>query len=73
MYDDDGSLSSGGFGSLTINPSGLTNVVFAALRDVKKKTLTLTAKVGNDTYTYTKSGVTFEHGKFYDITVKMTN
>lgn len=33
---------------------------------------TLTAKVGSDTYTLTKSGFPFENGKYYAITSKMT-
>ena len=37
----------------------------------KKSDLTLTATVGSYNYTYTKSDVTFEHGKYYSITVKM--
>ena len=32
----------------------------------------ITATVGSDTYTYSKSDVVFEHGKFYPITVKMS-
>ena len=59
------------FGTLTITPSGSTNVVYVALHGVENKNLTLTDTVGNDTYEYTKSGVTFEHGKFYVVTVKM--
>ena len=34
--------------------------------------LEFTATVGDDTYTYTKSGWPFEDGKYYEITVKMT-
>ena len=34
--------------------------------------ITLSATVGSDTYTYSKSGVTFTNGNYYDITVKMT-
>ena len=60
-------------GDLTITPDGTTNVVYAALAGVSGSyPLTLTATVGDDTYTFTKSGVSFEQGKFYDITVKMT-
>ena len=33
--------------------------------------LNITATVGSDTYTYTKSGWPFEDGQYYDITVKM--
>ena len=58
-------------GDVTITPTGSTNVIWAALRGIDG-TVTLTAKVGNDIYTYTKSNVAFENGKYYDITVKMT-
>jgi len=34
--------------------------------------LNITATVGDDTYTYTKTGWPFEDGKYYEITVKMT-
>ena len=34
--------------------------------------MALTATVGNDTYTYTKTGVTFENGKYYAVSVKMS-
>jgi hypothetical protein len=60
------------YGDVTINPAGTTNVIYAALAEVSNCPLTLTATVGDDTYTYEKSGVTFTHGKYYEITVKMT-
>ena len=34
--------------------------------------ITLSATVGGNTYSYTKTGVTFQNGKYYEITVKMT-
>ena len=34
-------------------------------------TLTATCSSGNDTYTYTRSNVTFTNGKYYEINVKM--
>ena len=51
-------------------------VVFVQLSQTNQTTgfsgnITLTATVGNDTYTYTKSGVTFTNGEYYEITVKM--
>ena len=46
-------------------------VVYAAIVGCDSKTVTLTATVGAQTYTYSRAGVTFENGKFYDITVKM--
>ncbi len=54
----------------TTNGDGVLYVAFPAAG--VSKTITLTATVGDDTYTYEKSGVTFNNGEFYDITVKMT-
>ena len=59
-------------GPVTISLSPATSVVYAALRGINNTTVTLTATVGSDTYKYTRSGVTFEHGKYYEISVKMT-
>jgi hypothetical protein len=58
-------------GDLTIENGGNPIGEWVALRGVTNKTLTLTATVGSDTYIYKRNNVTFEHGKFYDITVKM--
>ena len=59
-------------GELTINCSPSKSVIYAALNGVDGSDVTLTATDGNDTYTYTKSNVTFTNGKYYEITVKMT-
>lgn len=57
-------------GTYTTNGNG---VLYVAIPGFENKTVTLTATVGSDTYTYTtKTLKTFENGKFYDITVKMT-
>ncbi len=60
-------------GDVEINPERATNVIWAALRGING-TVTLTATtVDKVTYTYTtKEPKTFENGKYYDITVKMT-
>ena len=51
---------------------GDNNVLYVAFPAVgSEKAITLTATVGDDTYTYEKSGVTFTNGKYYEITVKM--
>ena len=47
------------------------NVVYAALCGVDGSDVTLTATVGDNIYTYTKTGVTFTNGQYYEITVKM--
>jgi hypothetical protein len=61
------------YGDLTVTPASATNEMTVALRNEKASadTYTLTATVGGATYNYTKSGVTFENGKYYAITVKM--
>ena len=56
---------------LTITPPSATNVIYAAISSVENSNFTLTATVGDDTYTYTKSGVTFTVGKYYEVKVKM--
>ena len=61
------------YGDITINPKHSTNKIYASLCGVGVgTTVTLTAIVGDDTYTYEKSGVTFTRDKYYEITVKMT-
>lgn len=52
----------------TTNGAG---VLFVAIPGFESEDITLTASVGGNTYTYSKSGVTFVNGKYYDITVKM--
>ena len=63
-----------GTGDITITPApnGNTNVIYAALRGISNTRVTLTATdKDNKTYIYNKAGVTFDHGSFYPITVKM--
>ena len=64
-----GSGASAATGPLTINLDGNTNVVYAALRGFTDMDVTLTANAGK--YTYTRSNVTFDNGKYYTINVKM--
>ena len=61
------------YGDLTVTPASAINEMTVALRNenASADTYTLTATVGGATYNYTKSGVTFENGKYYAITVKM--
>lgn len=60
-------------GSLTVLPNDDTNVLYVALRNDSgaADTYSLSAVVGSNTYTATKAGVTFQNGKYYDVTVKM--
>ena len=52
----------------TTNGNG---VLFVAIPGFSSKKVILTATVGGTTYTFTKSGVTFNDGKYYEINVKM--
>ena len=56
-----------------VNPASAASVIYVALPGFSEKAITLTAPVGNDTYTYEKTDVSFTDGKFYRITVKMTD
>ena len=47
-------------------------IVYVAIPGFTNQTITLSAVVGNEVYSYTKSGVTFTNGHYYPITVKMT-
>jgi len=62
------------YGPLTVAPASATNTLTVALRNElgTADTYTLTA-IDNDSHTcfFEKSGVTFENGKYYEITVKM--
>lgn len=46
-------------------------VLYVAIPPVAGKTLTLTAIIGEDTYSYTRFPVTFAQGQYYTISVKM--
>lgn len=59
--------------SYTITPASATNEIFVALPGFSDQTIKLTATVGSDTYTFTSpSGKTFEDGKYYVITVGLS-
>ena len=49
-----------------------TYIVYVAIPGFTSKNITLSAVVGNEVYSYTKSDVTFTNGHYYPITVKMT-
>ena len=61
------------YGSITVTPDAAASELTVALRNdnASADTYTLTATVGASTYTFEKSGVNFENGKYYSITVKM--
>lgn len=63
-------------GTITIDrTSPADNVVYAALPFSSQAhfTFNLAATDGTNTYTYEKAGVTMLNGRYYEITVKMTN
>jgi len=61
------------YGDITVTPDAAASELTVALRNenASADTYTLTASVGANTYTFEKSGVTFENGKYYSINVKM--
>ena len=58
--------------SYTVTPASATDVLYVAIPGFSSKNVALTATVGSDTYTYTKTGVTFDNGKYYTVSVKMS-
>lgn len=62
--------------SLTIPKATYTTngngVLYVAIPGDSEQNITLSATCSDGTYTYNKSSVTFQNGKYYDITVKMT-
>lgn len=63
------------YGNVNVTPASATNELTVALNNQSgaSDTYTLTAVDGSNEYTFKKSGVTFESGKYYAITVKMAN
>ncbi|MDY6277204.1 MAG: Ig-like domain-containing protein [Bacteroidales bacterium] len=61
------------YGNITVTPDAAASEFTVALRNenASTDTYTLTATVGASTYTFEKSGITFENGKYYSIMVKM--
>ena len=56
----------------TYTANEASNVLYVAFPAAgTAKTINLTATVGNVTYTYSRPGVTFQHGQYYEVTVKM--
>ena len=56
----------------TVTPSSAASEIYVAIPGFSAQTVTLTATVGEGTYTYEKANVTFTNGRYYAITVKMT-
>lgn len=66
---DIASLTSIPAATYTTNGDG---VLFVAVPGFSDKTVTLTATVGSDTYTFEKAGTALTNGKYYALTVEMT-
>ena len=62
------------YGDLTVTPASATSEIFVALRNenASADTYTVSANVGGKKYAFSKGSVTFQNGKYYEITVKMT-
>ena len=62
------------YGNVNVTPASFTNELTVALNNQSdaSDTYTLTSVYGSYEYAFTKSGVRFESGKYYAITVKMT-
>ena len=60
-----------GEATYTVTPGEAASELFVALPGIADRPLSLSATDGTDTYTYWRSGVTFEAGKYYSIAVKM--
>ena len=62
------------YGPITITPDAAASELTVALRNENagEDTYTLTAVAGDEVYALEKSNVTFENGKYYEITAKLT-
>lgn len=60
-------------GVITISPTSATSEYYVALSGISNTKISLTATVGSDTYFYERPNVTFENGKYYEVTVNMKN
>ena len=62
------------YGDITVTPSPATNELTVALRNENAgaDTYNLTAVVDGIAYTLEKPGITFDNGKYYEITAKLT-
>ena len=58
--------------SYIVTPEEATDVLYVAIPEIDSKKMELSAYVGEDTYIYSKKSVTFNNGRYYDITVNMT-
>ena len=73
LFKYDGFGQGTSYGNITVTPDDAASELTVALRNenASADTYTLTATVGSGTYTFSKSGIAFENGKYYDIRVPM--
>ena len=62
-----------GTNNYVVTPATLSNELYVGIPGISSKTVTLTATDGISSYSYVKTGVTFEDNDYYAINVKMTN
>jgi hypothetical protein len=55
----------------TVTPTSATSELYVAIPEFSDETVSLTATVGSDTYTYQKANVTFANGGYYSISVNL--
>lgn len=62
------------YGNITVTPDAAASELTVALRNENGSadTYMVSANVGGKKYAFSKGGVTFQNGKYYEITVKMT-
>lgn len=61
-----------GTATYTVTLTPAASKLYVAIPGFAGQTVTLTAKVGSNTYAYEKTGVTFANGNFYQVTAKLT-
>jgi hypothetical protein len=62
-----------GSNSYTVNPASATSELYVALPGFSSQSISLKAFGSDDeNYEYSKAGITFENGKYYTVSVKMT-
>lgn len=62
-----------GSNSYTVNPASATSELYVALPGFSSQSISLKAFGSDDKiYEYSKSGITFDNGKYYTVSVKMT-
>lgn len=56
----------------TVKPSPAASTLYVAIPAFGDRTITLSAQAADGYYDFTKSGVSFENGKYYRVTVSLT-